>query len=1119
MSGRTNTQSYTLDEIVKMYLDDYNGMVGDSQNELEVRFGTRGVQQITKIDFDNVIKKLKSLGFTSSNELGVDILKIQSEFIDINTGRTKVSNVRTEIVGGAIKKFCNTNSLGDLISDNERNVSFTLKTPAKHGANQVYPVNIDNFNFRVSYSNETNLTTNSPMVKGLLHEWGNNKKNFRLMKRVTFTHPSSPFKIDLSIVKSSNTNSRKQSIPVYKFKDSGVVSNNESYEIEIESANNAIIGSLYDKSKGGTSAKLVSNLKKIVKYVLGGLQGTNYPISYPEMDETKIDYYNLINNTKGVRKATNRDFCGPSSYTLELKNVQPVNDDSTIPNIRNNYTVTDKADGARKLLYINNKGKVYFLTTNMNVEFTGAFVSNNKIFNSLLDGEHILHDKMGKYINLYTAFDIYYINNVSVRDKGFVPLKEEDVKVNFRLPILINFIETLNKDIKSITSGDVSLTITQKTFYMAGDDGSIFGGCKTILNRIADGLFEYETDGLIFTPAENAVGSNNSKKAANPVKTTWDYSFKWKPPEFNSIDFLISFNKQPNGEDTIGNIFQSGQDMNLTEQLTQYKSLTLRCGFDQRKHGYINPCNDVIEDNLPKYNDIDDTDSYKPIAFYPTNPYDVDAHKCNIILRNDQTGNKQVMTEEHEIIYDNTIVEFKYDMSKPPGYRWIPMKVRYDKTAEFRQGIKNYGNAYHVANSNWHSIHHPVTSRMLMTGEGIPGLDNSDDTSYYKRDGVNIHTNSLRNFHNLLVKKTLITKVSSRGDTLIDLSVGKAGDFSKWILSKLSFVFGIDLSRDNIENKMDGACARFLDLRKQYHTMPFALFVNGNSALNIRDGEGIITDKGKQTTNAIFGVGTDDDKLIGKGVSRQFGKVRDGFNVCSCQFSLHYFFENRRTLEGFLRNVSECTKVGGYFIGGCYDGTKIFDYLRDSPKIIFKNGENIICEIDKGYENTTFPDNISSLGYTINVYQDSINQYIKEYLVNFPFFIRVMENYGFVPLSKEEINDMGLPKSYGSFRDLYNFAEQEIKKNRSFEKQIGKSMLMSPGEKKLSFLNNYFIFKKIRNVDTKKISLDIADESDFQVKLDQTDSLVSQAALTIKPKSKKVKKLGKKVKLTITDSN
>ena len=34
-------------------------------------------------------------------------------------------------------------------------------------------------------------------------------------------------------------------------------------------------------------------------------------------------------------------------------------------------------------------------------------------FNSILDGEHILNDKKGNYINLYAAFDIYYINNLS----------------------------------------------------------------------------------------------------------------------------------------------------------------------------------------------------------------------------------------------------------------------------------------------------------------------------------------------------------------------------------------------------------------------------------------------------------------------------------------------------------------------------------------------------------------------------------------------------------------------------------------------------------------------------------------------------------------------------------
>ena len=31
-----------------------------------------------------------------------------------------------------------------------------------------------------------------------------------------------------------------------------------------------------------------------------------------------------------------------------------------------------------------------------------------KLHNSLLDGEHVAHDKMGKFINLFLVFDIYF---------------------------------------------------------------------------------------------------------------------------------------------------------------------------------------------------------------------------------------------------------------------------------------------------------------------------------------------------------------------------------------------------------------------------------------------------------------------------------------------------------------------------------------------------------------------------------------------------------------------------------------------------------------------------------------------------------------------------------------
>ena len=97
----------------------------------------------------------------------------------------------------------------------------------------------------------------------------------------------------------------------------------------------------------------------------------------------------------------------------------------------------------------------------------------------------------------------------------------------------------------------------------------------------------------------------------------------------------------------------------------------------------------------------------------------------------------------------------------------------------------------------------------------------------------------------------LITKTSRPGDTLIDVACGKGGDFSKWIEAQLSFVFGVDLSKDNIENNIDGACARYLNLKKKTKTMPSALFIIADSQYNIRSGENM-TDKAKQISASVF---------------------------------------------------------------------------------------------------------------------------------------------------------------------------------------------------------------------------------------------------------------------------
>jgi hypothetical protein len=296
-------------------------------------------------------------------------------------------------------------------------------------------------------------------------------------------------------------------------------------------------------------------------------------------------------------------------------------------------------------------------------------------------------------------------------------------------------------------------------------------------------------------------------------------------------------------------------------------------------------------------------------------------------------------------------------------------------------------------------------------------------------------------------------------------------------------VYGIDISKDNIENQLDGACTRYLKERRKYgESMPRAIFVNGNSGLNIRDGKALYTEKEKQISNAIFGKGAKDPNLLGKGIYKSFGVGATGFNISSCQFAIHYFFENKTSFHEFIRNVAECTKINGYFIGTCYDGKEVFERLRKYKKgeswTIFKNDSKIF-EMTKMYDETGFPDTDASLGYAINVYQESINLAFREFLVNFEYLIQVMEDYGFVLLKNEELQKTGLPSSTGFFRELFSTMENEIRRNKQSGVNYKKAMEMSVEEKQISFLNRYFIFRKVREVDAKKMAQVILKQNEF----------------------------------------
>lgn len=1064
-------------------------------NELEIRFGTnsRLSRPITKIDYDNVVKKIFSNGFITNNEKGLQILRISNEYID-NKGMTKISNIRAEMVGlDLIQEYCKSNSIqkildmtSSFIGINSK-VKFTQKTPPLSKDNlPLRPVDFHDFGFRVSYQTEQDYTPNSNIGKNIINKWSDSKKLFRYINRVRFHHPDFPLFIDLSIVKGNKKINRRVPVPHYTIQDAGVFENVESYEIEIE-VDNTRVGS-------GTPYNSVNNLlsmiRKGIRIILSALQGTNYPISFHEKEETLQSYMKLLHGPEyQPSRVTSRDFIGPSSITLHIKNIIEEKEVSNIPNIRKNYTVTDKADGERKLLYISENGRIYMIDTNMNVIFTGVMTNEKTLHKSILDGEHILFDKTGKYINLYAAFDIYFVNGKNIRDFAFmkIPGEEDELDNKYRLLLLIKSIKLMkpysildngikkheNNNPGSATENNIScdFIIKNKEFYSFSDDVSIFQGCSRILSDIDDGIYQYNTDGLIFTPCNTGVGSDKVGTSSKLSKITWDLSFKWKPPDFNTVDFLVSIKKDKNGKDEIHNIFKEGKNTMGYQNVVQYKALILRCGFNEKDHGFLNPTQNIIDDILPSLEDIDNEEKYKPVPFQPTNPYDNNACFCNIFIQKDGSDDILLMTEEGEVFEEDMIVEFKYNKDLESGWRWIPLRVRYDKTAELRAGRHNYGNAYHVANNIWHSIHNPISKDVISTGVGLPEYI-EDEEVYYNRYNNESSTKALRNFHNLFVKKKLIKGVSNRKDTLIDFAVGKAGDLSKWREAKLSFVYGIDISKDNIHNNLDGASARYLKEKKQFIHLPSVMFVNGNSSFNIRNGDAFSNEKEKMINKAVFGNGPKDRKVLGEGVYKNYGVANNGFNISSCQFALHYFFENSKTLHSFIKNIVECTTMNGYFIGTCYDGKKVFELLKnklqDESFEIIKEDRKI-AEITKLYNETGFPDDETSLGYPINVYQESINKTFREYLVNFNYFVQIMEDYGFVLISKEEAVKLGLPNGSGLFSELFTSMQNEIQINSFKINNYGLAHKMSNEEKQISFLNRYFIFKKVRSVDTDKL--------------------------------------------------
>ncbi|KAF8391445.1 hypothetical protein HHK36_023750 [Tetracentron sinense] len=163
-----------------------------------------------------------------------------------------------------------------------------------------------------------------------------------------------------------------------------------------------------------------------------------------------------------------------------------------------------------------------------------------------------------------------------------------------------------------------------------------------------------------------------------------------------------------------------------------------------------------------------------------------------------------------------------------------------------------------------------------------------------------IHLKKLNNW----IKSLLIQLYARRGDAVLDLACGKGGDLIKWDKAKIGYYVGIDIAEGSIE-----------DCRTRY---------NGDADHHQRRKR--FTFPARLICGDCFEVCL--DKVLEDDAP---------FDICSCQFAMHYSWSTEARARRALANVSALLRPGGIFIGTMPDANVIVKKFREAEELSFGN--------------------------------------------------------------------------------------------------------------------------------------------------------------------------------------
>jgi mRNA (guanine-N7-)-methyltransferase len=863
---------------------------------------------------------------------------------------------------------------------------------------------IDDKNFNIRYSLNNEVDKKEIMEKNINLLVSNEmEKIFRLKNRYSIITDDNLFQIDLTSVKTGRGKN---------FKVSNTLKSAPNYEIEIE-----FIG--HDTSI--TNEEIIKKLLTYINIILAILQNNNILLKSPIVEKV-VNYYKELVNIK------DNSFIAASPVTIHRINV--VKSD-TNNNILNKYAVSLKADGERNFLivlksYGAENGKIFLFNNNFDVIDTG-FVDES-FAGSLIEGELVTHE----YGKEFFGYDILFHNGEDIRRRHLVSNDKTGFKQMSRLESLDIFIKSNKRQIANMFNEKNTIKITKKLclFSILPDGSDIFKKIEEVWE--SKKISNFHVDGMIFTPITEYY----------PLKSgSWYSLFKWKPPNLNSIDFLIKTKKNDIKQDIKSPfiVVVNRPDGKKETYIQQYKIVKLY--VSEKKFGINNY-------NRKNY----------PVEF---NPYDLDNANANsyneakiMIDEKEKMYANDPLTGEIVEIFDDSIVEFTYDDSvEDYGFKWKPIRYRRDKTNLYKGGADVYGNNHNVAKDNFKSIKFPVSEEMILTGK-VPldtgGVVNSkinpnDDKQYWAtftgNDGKQMERYAYQNFHNLFIKTQLYNVTSPAhfiGNThvmvgkLLDLCSGKGVDITKIKKAHYAEVVGMDI---------DGKATKFAQEFYQKRIpkpKPKAFYVRGDSSKLIWP---------EQAT--AF---SESDKIY----TRKYIPTKYYFDTISIQFCIHYFFKNEISLRTMMQNLNDNLKIGGYVIGTCFDGERINNSFNRTKSIEGKlPSKELLWKIDKSYTSKLLFSGKPIYGKEIDVFVKTIGISHKEYIVSFNFLDSIMEAYGFSKVMIKPFEEY--------YNELMNGHNDGTFDAKEFEKIVENAKNITEIEKKFSFLSSSFIYKKEKN--------------------------------------------------------